>query len=367
MKKFNLFFSAVIFALVLFVVGGATIAPAVQMQSAVLNPAGTTGLKGSILFDSKGRYALDKPDLQVGLNYQFFGYDWRLVFVNGNVATFWMADPYTTTVFNQTTRAGLGIYKDGANIWTNGYSETIWKSSYTDNQEVSLGQSDIRKFLKSEANKIINNKKYASYRDKVIAAGNAVGNNQPNDTAHKLIEYLSFSKDGVDQVEKDVDTTNQLTAYYDLGSSDRLWLPSIEDLRLWNILDDDYKVVNANALRWTETTIANRAWLRDADYEGSQYARIISPVEEADGDSEPSYFHSRAVKQAAGVRPAIHLDITNISAEYQDHLDHPAGNGSWWNWDDDWLKALFMTVCVIGLVGLSLVVAAVIVKVRRGR
>ncbi|MCQ2382217.1 MAG: hypothetical protein MJ060_00005, partial [Clostridia bacterium] len=69
------------------------------------------------------------------------------------------------------------------------------------------------------------------------------------------------------------------------------------------------------------------------------------------------------VNDEAGVRPAIHLDITKISTEYEAHLND-SNSKNWW---DDWLKAMFLTVCIIGVIGIVLVTVAVIVKARRAK
>ena len=161
--------------------------------------------------------------------------------------------------------------------------------------------------------------------------------------------------------------TNELTAYYGLDTSDRLWLPSIGDLRVWSVLDTNNVVIKPNTLKWTSTTVSgNYAWLRNPDINSSEYALVISPeAYQGAGDTYATYFHSQWVYNEAGVRPAIHLDIKNISEEYQEHLNDFSGkNGTSW-WEDDWLKALFLLVCIIGMVGLVLVVVAVIVKVRK--
>ncbi len=67
------------------------------------------------------------------------------------------------------------------------------------------------------------------------------------------------------------------------------------------------------------------------------------------------------------VRPAIHMSIENIDDEYQAHLDavNNGGKGGWFN--DDWLKALFIVVCILGLVGVGLVIIAVILKARKNK
>ncbi|MBQ7973675.1 MAG: hypothetical protein IJ295_01815 [Clostridia bacterium] len=57
-----------------------------------------------------------------------------------------------------------------------------------------------------------------------------------------------------------------------------------------------------------------------------------------------------------GVRPAIHLNIGELD---------PIASAvdSWFN--EDWLKVLFIVVCVLGIIGVALVTTAVIVKSRQ--
>ncbi|MBO4823640.1 MAG: hypothetical protein J5580_03680 [Clostridia bacterium] len=378
MKKINLLFSTLVFVLALLVVGAATLVPVMQAQTMSLQPASNANgdLSGQILFDDAGCYAVDKTGLIEGNIFKFFGHDWRLTKVDDGVATFWMADPYTSTHFNKTARAGINLYQDGANIWTNGYSKTVWKNdAYTSGQEngqVILDQdggSDIRKFLYEAAKTMLDDKAYAKYKDKVIP-GFVAGHNEANDDANRKIVYMAYAKQGLTQVERDeVEADkNQLTAYFDLDSSDRLWLPSVGDLQVWQVLDDAKEVLRPNTLQWQDTTIANRVWLRNPDIgveSESYYALVLSANKTKDGsESQESYIHARTVAQAAGVRPAVHLDISKIDEEYAEHINR-ASSKNWW--DDDWLKVLFMTVCILGVVGLTLVVVGVIVKVRRTR
>ncbi len=369
MKKINVFFSTLIIALVLLVIGGATITPAVQFKAMTLKTAnnGDGNLCGEVLFDGKGRYVMDRHNLSVGTTYQFFGHDWRLVVVEGNTATFWMADPYAKTYFNRVTESATGPRVDGSNIWTNGYSKTVWTKS--DSTTLDLPQSNIRKYLYDAAKTIIDNKSYAKYQDKVVP-GYVEGHNQLTTEEYSTqrdVKHLSFAKTAIDQVEMKNAETNELTAYYGLDNTDRLWLPSVGDLCVWNVLDDSKQVIKPNTLKWTSTTVSgNYAWLRNPDSNSSEYALVISPeAYKEDGEAYATYFHSQWVYNEAGVRPAIHLDIKNISTEYQEHLyDFSGNNGAGW-WSDDWLKALFLTVCIVGVVGLTLVVVAVIVKVRK--
>lgn len=371
MKKINLLFSTLIIALVCLIIGGATVAPAMQFQAMSLNVASTSGLKGKILFDGKGRYMRDRSDLEVGQFYQFFGYDWRLVYVNDTqkVATFWMAEPYTTKYFNTVEESATGVYHDGSNIWTNGYANTVWQSPRTASLEggkKDLGQSGIRSFLRTDAKRVIDS---ANYKDKVVP-GYVPGSNENNDAAKRTVKYLKYAEKNLDDVVQDNDYYDQLTADYSLNEKDTWWLPSKKDLVVWGILDGSGNVLEENAIRWTRTSVSGYyAWLRDPANDGeveSNYIRVISPEKnQVAGESEASYFHLMPVKKSeCGVRPAIHMDITNITKEYQEHLNDNS-SGNWW--DDAWLKALFLTVCVLGIVGVSLVIVAVIVKARRAK
>ncbi len=370
MKKINILFSTLVFALVLLVVGAATVAPVMQAQTMSLQTASNANgeLSGEVLFDASGRYAVSKSDLTTGKTFKFFGHDWRLVKVGDGVATFWMADPYAATSFNAIERSGMGIYNGGANIWTNGYSKTVWNSTNTANQDIILDQdggSDIRKFLYQEAINMIDDETYANYKDKVVA-GYVTGNNESNDEAKKTIEKLTFGEESLNHVEQDNTEDNQLTAYYDLDNSDRLWLPSYGDLKVWNVVSTDDLILKPSTIKWTDTTITDSVWLRTPNYKTSYTAMILSAYKyKTEGETNESYFHYRPVKQEAGVRPAIHLNIASIDEEYEDHINHPDGKKGFW--EDDWLKVLFMTICILGIVGLCMVVVGVIVKVRRTR
>ena len=361
MKKINFFLSSLIIALVFLVVGSATLAPAMQLKSMSVNAASAKTVR---LFDDAGHYTIN--NLDGNAYYEFFGFKWYLVKITGNVATFWMVDPYTKSVFDSNTHSGNGIYKDGANIWTNGYTETIWNSEYTGNEDIALGSSYIRQFLIDEAVRIIDNKVYASYKDKVIS-GTVVGSNEPDSTAYSEIKYLNYAQNSPTQIEKDTAVLNQLKAYYNLGNEDRLWLPSIGDLRLWGVLDSSNKVTaeKESILKWSNTYNGNYAWLRNGNVDESCYAEAISSKKSGDKNV---YFHSVAVGQEIGVRPAIHLDITNLETEYQEHLDSVDNSEKNWftkMWDDDWLKAMFMVVCILGVIGVTAVIIAVVAKARR--
>lgn len=365
MKKINLLFSTLMICLAV-LLASCTMMPALQFQATAvkLNPTSNADQKltGKYLFDSQGRYAVQQSDLQQGETFQFFGYDWRVVYVNEDqkVATFWMADPYTKTIFDKTTAAANGINVNGSNIWSNGYKNMVWKkNSDNNNTEVYLGESEISQFLTNEANTMIDNAAYASYKDKVVA-GYVSGTNEDNTEASaKTISKLAYSKSSTDNVTGYKEGTNELEANYSLGQNVRLWLPSVKEIdTIWNLPEP--------MLGWTNNTISDRAWLRTPDVKNSEYA--LSVCSEKQGTDLDSYFASKAIGQEAGVRPAIHLDITNIQEEYEDHIKN-SGNGAndndqgWFK--DEWMEIFFIVVCVLGIIGVTLVIIAVVVKSRK--
>jgi len=360
MKIKNLFYSFLLVCLALLVCGGATV-PALQFQAqaAQLRVAGNNDgkLKGEELFDKDGHYNFRKDDLiaavESGKVFNFFGYDWRVVFVNEdqNVATFWMADPYTGAIFNETTWAGDGLYHDltdgvvTTNIWSNGYTNTDWQDEDTVKK---LGRSAINKFLESESERIIYDEKYAKYKDRVVK-GSVIGTNEVATTS--VVERLAYSNTDINNVTIQP-ATSELTAKYGLGTESILWLPSVVELvQNWQVKEE--------FLKWTDNTNnAGRAWLRTPDKEESNYAMCISNDAKTENAEEKPYqncFVFRPVKQVAGVRPAIHLNIKDIDTVVY-------VNNKWFN--EDWMKALFIGVCVVGVVGIGIVTFAVIAKAR---
>ncbi len=362
MKIKNLFYSFLLVCLALFVCGCATV-PALQFQAQakqVLTASNNDGkLKGDALFDEAGNYNFRKDDLIAAVTsgkvFNFFGYDWRVVFVNEdqNVATFYMADPYTGAIFNETTWAGDGKHHDivdgviTTNIWSNGYTNTDWQS---DDGVVKLGRSAVNKFLESESEKMLNNKDYAKYKDKVVR-GSVIGTNEVQTTM--TVAQLAYSKSDINNVTVE-SATSKLTAKYGLGTDAVLWLPSIVELiSTWKVKE--------NFLKWTDNTNnAGRAWLRTPDSQESHYVMCISNdrVSEEGVEEKPyeNCFVYRPVKQMAGVRPAIHLNIKDIDTVVY-------VNNKWFN--EDWMKALFIGVCVVGVVGIGIVTFAVIAKARK--
>lgn len=368
MKKINYLLNVFILALAVLVMCGATV-PALQFKAQAIN-LGTAGnrdgkLHGTQLFDSHGYYAIGKDDLKVGTLVQFFGHDWWVVYLNEleKVATFWMADPYATSAFNPVSTAYNSIKTDGSNIWSNGYTKSIWNCQTPGDiaDDVTLTSSKIRNFLVGEANTMINNKSYENYKDKVVA-GYVQGSNESNDSAQKSIPYLSWAKDNITNYQVRKSVGDELIAHYSLSSEDVLWLPSISEIKdSWKLFDS---VAQHDMLGWTDNTLANCAWLRTPAYlenPNETYGRSDFAMVVFSDKRDGNYVGSKQISQAAGVRPAIHLDIANIEAEYQEHVD--GANNGWFN--NDWLKALFIGVCVLGIVGVTLVIIAAIARNKR--
>ncbi len=354
MKIKNLFCSILMVCLAALVFCGASV-PALQFHAQAMTVRtasnGNGNLSGKLLFDADGNYTVTQDDLakavKSGEVFQFFGYDWRVVFVNKDqkVATFWMTDPYTTSVFNMTSSAQNGVATNGSNIWANGYTNTIWKSSTGD---VSIGQSKIKSFLTTEAENILNNGAYDKYKNKIVK-GAVIGTNE--EATQMTVEKLSYSVDNINDVTQKNEVTNELVAEYGLGTDAILWLPSADELvNKWKL--------HENVLQWTDNTNNNgRAWLRSPDYEDSEYAMCICSKADEAADKIDDYFALKAIKQEAGVRPAIHLNIGEICPE--------SDGNAWFN--GDWIKILFIVVCVLGIVGVALVTTAVIIKSRQAK
>ena len=385
MKKINLICSILVIALAMLIVSGATMAPVAQLQTSSLKVAAADNSRGTEMFDSEGRYAVGRESLTVGSVYNFFGYDWYLVQVNdeSKAATFWMVDPFAKTYFNKVSYSNNSGPIDGehSNIWSNGYTNLAWKKT---NGEISnLGESHVRTFLHEASNTIINNATYAKYKNKV-KKGYVDGNNQAqnDNVANFAIDNLSYAHDSTEHYQlKSITSPEELTADFRLGVVDSLWLPSVRDLMLWGIVNNNEGVFEfvenkRSLLGWSDTTNGSYSWLRTADGEYSDSVFVVSARME-----DSTYLrYQRVNDENVGVRPAIHLDITNIASEYQAHLDSlQSGNGNnagntnnpvnnIFGWiGDDWMKALFMTVCIFGVIGVSLVIIAVIARARRNK
>lgn len=344
MKIKNLFLSISLFCLALLVLLGAG-APVMQFraQAASLQVASANENSGKkYLFDEEGNYTVDIEELKEavlrGTTFEFFGYEWQAVFVNEdkNVVTFWMAEPYTKSVFNKVQRFANGIYLDGSNVWVNGYSENIWNNEGT---PVKIGASEIYKFLAVEAERILTDDAYAKYADKVVK-GAVHGSNEVSLNG-TLVQNLYSSRNGGVIIEPEEENT--LTAYYGLGDA-ALWLPSKEEIKnIWQ--------VHENVIRWTDNTNnGGYAWLRTPDAEDSDYVSCVRSKPNSQNGSLYEYIH---ISNEYGVRPAIHMNLGEISPLATEEK-------SWFN--EDWLKILFIVVCVLGLLGVALVITAVVVK-----
>ena len=358
MKIKNLFCSILMVCLAALVFCGASV-PALQFHAQAMTVRtagnGNGNLSGKLLFDADGNYTVTQDDLakavESGEVFQFFGYDWRVVFVNDDqkVATFWMADPYTSSVFNQVDESWNAPHKTGSNIWSNGYTNAIWHS--VDFGDVKVGGSDIYNLLQAKSNDIINNDEYSKYVNRIVK-GAVISTNA--ESVEKTIEKLSFCKNFTGDDERfvtDTEVTNQFTAQYGLGTDAVLWLPSLEELvSKWD--------VHENILQWNNTTNNNGyAWLRTPNFKDSKSAICVCAEKESDTGKVNDYFVEQRIDQEAGVRPAIHLNIGEICPE--------SDGNAWFN--GDWIKILFIVVCVLGIVGVALVITAVIIKSRQAK
>ncbi len=351
MKIKNLFLSICLCCLAVLVLLGAS-APIMQFRTqalAVRTANNNDGvLNGVELFDEEGNYTIDYAGLLEAQEtfkiFNFFGHTWQLVYVNEDqdVATFWMTDPYTSSIFNDVVRSGDDIYYDGSNIWANGYSDTVWHS---DRGDVKLGQSVVSELLNDKSDDILNNPAYKKMIDK-IKKGGVLGTNEAN--AHAVVEKFTYAKNDLDNVVEYQPKSNEITAEYGLGTDSVLWLPSEAELKeIWQ--------VPAEVLDWTDTSNnGGRAWLRTPN-ETYNHLGVAVCNREFKASDDSSWFVNKAIKQEAGVRPAIHLNIGEISPL--------APEKSWFN--EDWLKTLFIVVCVLGLAGVALVTTAVVVKSRK--
>lgn len=372
MKKINFLLNIAVFILAVLLLGGSTIPVwQFQMQALSLGTASNRdgNLSGVELFDNQGYYAIGKSDLKVGTVVQFFGHDWWVVYLNSsqNVATFWMADPYARSAFNTVSASYDGIHTEGNNIWSNGYTSSIWnfKTAADSSVDVHLSQSLIRGFLSSEADKMMNNSVYAKYKDKVVA-GYVDGSNESNENAKYDIPYLAYAATSTDDISTVKNTkTNELKANYSLSDNDIWWLPSVKEVySIWNLPNNP----NIDMIGWTETTVSNEAWLRtpalvDADDHRKGQSNYAMAVANKNSTHENYLLFKAINNDKVGVRPAIHLNIADIEEEYQKHVEYVQSNNSWFN--NDWLKALFIGVCVMGLVGVTLIIIVAIAKNKR--
>ena len=319
------------------------------------------------LFNADGSYAVQRSDLTKGAKFNFFGYTWRVVFHNDDekVVTFWMDEPMADKyAFNPAVVSNANQKLE--NTWCNGYTSstlTIKSSGYEDIGG-EAGESAIRAYLREIANNLLDNSKYAKYKDKVVK-GQVLGTNYDQDKSKASITKVRYAKDtpGHVAIPKDGETVIEevLTIDYAL-TDDVLWLPCEEEIKtngLWKLNDTDRG--------WTNTTNANAAWLRNPSLdanedplkEGSHLGMVIGFENTVEGSYSSQGFFGTSIEKLEGVRPAIHLNIASLDQENGDG-NHTNGTWDWWN--DNIMKVFFIIICVLGVVGVILVITAVIVK-----
>lgn len=356
MKIKSLLLNVCLCCLAVLVLVGAC-APVFQFRVQAMNirPANNNDgvLYGTELFDAEGNYTLDFAGLKEAQEtfkvFNFFGYNWRIVDINADqgVATFWMVDPYTSSIFNAVKRSGTEIYYENSNIWANGYNNTIWHS--TERSDINLGASAIHQLLADKSEEILNNSAYKHYVNK-IKKGAVIGSNEVN--TQTLIENFTYAADDLQNVTQKNNKSKEITAEYGLGTDSVLWLPSEAELKeIWE--------VPSEVLSWLDTTNnGGCAWLRTPNEEYNHLGVVVcSELQEDTETGRTSWYMNKAIKQEAGVRPAIHLNIGEISPIETEK--------KWFN--EDWLKVLFIVVCVLGILGIALVTTAVVVKSRKKR
>lgn len=257
------------------------------------------GTNGTVLFGPSGSFAsrVARTNLAKGAVFSFFGYDWRVVAVKDNIATFWMDAPYTTSPF--TTVITFGDVQDENNTWNNGYYSATW-----DNKE--LGTSAVRMLLTNAVSTIIGTK---AGSDKVVA-GAVAGINEESDTL--VVNDIYYRKDRLTNV-KYAGVGQSIIIDYGIGSNDKLWLPSYEEIKnngLWSLSN-----IGRN---WTDTANGTFAWLRtpfsgNDKYPSNNCDSMLVGYRTTVGkesDNESVFFDY--ADQVHGVRPAIHLDITTL-------------------------------------------------------
>lgn len=373
MKKKNVFYTFIFICLAMMVAVVSVLGFSAQMQPIRLAAANNS----TALFDAKGNYAVSRTAITKGRVFNFFGYDWRVVYVNGDVATFWMVDPYTTHAFNTQTVAG-----DQSLLPNN-----LWRNGYTSSTAGSLNQeSDIRAFLREEAKRIIDNKDYKAYSDKVMP-GYQAGSNLDNGKAYKTIKYDENVQidTGRTQDGKPVTvaggvyyansgTTNfypagqnwSMAVDYSLsisGTEDRLWLPAVEE-----VMDGGLWGLDTTSRNWHNTANGNLAWLRTADSQCNfrAWAVAYNPALSSTGFKFAAVDQSNNNKDnyTFGVRPAIHMNIASANPNVGNGSDN-GKNGGWFT--DDMMKVFFIVICVLGVIGIVLVVVAVVNKARANK
>ncbi len=362
MKKRNLFLTLTFIALAVLVGLGSMCATFAQAQGVALQVAAAS--ESTKLFNDQGNYAVERNTLNnsKGKVFNFFGYDWYLVNINNEaeVATFWMVNPYGSDqsyryVFNKPTQSATtdtDLFWEGKTLWGNGYTDTIW------NNDVHLGNSNLKNEMHQIAAQIIDNNSYKNYKNKVVA-GYVAGSNMENQeqNAKMSISHVYHAEQGTTTLYEVTSPAQTMVADYTLGADDRLWLPSTEEVR-----DSGYWKLNNTQRNYQIRTVDNVCWLRTPVDNDSSMAQLIgcAPTITDAGvtATQAQSFFKTNVDQAHGVRPAIHLSLK----------DYGDGNGSKGGWfTDDMMKVFFIIICVLGIIGVILVIIAVVAKARRDK
>jgi hypothetical protein len=259
-----------------------------------------------VLFNQDGSYAVDKYSIVKGAKFSFFGYEWRVVNIKDNIATFWMDSPFATSKFADSKESG--VIQTADRIWNNGYFDATWKPTPTA-QGQQLGISAIRQFLLDAENTVIGTKAGA---DKVVA-GPLEGINQSNQTATITAYDIYYRQETLTNVKPTTDGQS-IIIDYSIGFGDKLWLPSYQEIKdggIWGLITADRN--------WDNTTVSQCAWLRTPFLGNNKYpanncdalAVGYRPQTLNSKDFESVYFNY--VDQQYGVRPAIHLNIQSAS------------------------------------------------------
>lgn len=362
MKKRNLFLTLTFIALAVLVGLGSMCATFAQAQGVALQVAAAS--ESTKLFNDQGNYAIERNTLNnsKGKVFNFFGYDWYLVNINNEaeVATFWMVEPYGADdtyryAFNthaESSTTDNDLFYEGKTLWCNGYSKTDW------NDKVA-GESDLKATLQEIAQNIIDNNSYKSYKNKVVA-GYVAGSNLNNANAQRSISEVYCSVSGTTSLDKITSPEQKMTAYYELDSADRLWVPATEE-----IMDGGTWGLTNQQRNWSRTTVDKVCWLRTPVVNHSAEAQLVgysTNIANAEVGGETAVqaqsIFKHYVDQKHGVRPAIHLSLK----------DYGDGNGSKGGWfTDDMMKVFFIIICVLGIIGVILVIIAVVAKARRDK
>jgi len=305
MKK-GISFFIVISLLLIIVIGCDELSYEVTIREKV-SPTTTTNLTPTQpikLFNADGSYAVSKNAIVKGAKFLFFGYNWRVVNVSNDTATFWMDSPYTTSKFSN--HINYGETQTANNTWSNGYYDATWDGQ-------SLGSSTIRNFLITTAtNNIIGTK---AGLDKVIAGPISGVNEYDRTVTATVIYYRKIGYNDTKYVENQTALID-----YGIGLTDKLWLPSYQEVKdngLWGLTPVDRN--------WDKITVSQYAWLRTPspgayievngelkkEEQNNLDALIVGYSSQITNNNIFESVYYDYVDEVYGVRPAIHLNIAS--------------------------------------------------------